>query len=203
MYIIGGYLMISLGALIFVLIVGVVALSMGINIYNGMISLRNQLERAWSNIDVILKQRYDEIPQLIQVIEQYAGYEAGLLQKLAEARKHYGEASSIGDKIKASQEMSFALKGVIAIGEAYPELKTNENFIQLQSRVSQLESMIADRREAYNEAVTNFNTRIDQFPDMFVAKLLNYQRQEFFKVDEAEKVAPSLKMNMPKFGKGA
>lgn len=195
--------MLSFGALIFILVIAVVAIAMGINIYNGMISLRNQLERAWSNIDVVLKQRFDEIPQLVQVIEQYAGYEAGILQKLAEARKHYGAADSISEKIKASQEMSLALKGVIAIGEAYPELKTNENFIQLQSRVSQLESMIADRREAYNEAVTNFNTRIDQFPDVFVAKLLNYKRQDFFKVEESEKVKPSLKMNMPKFGSGA
>lgn len=195
--------MASFAGLVFVVIVGIVLCAMGINVYNGLISLRNQLERAWSNIDVILKQRYDEIPQLIQVIEQYAGYEAGLLEKLAEARRHYGEASSVSDKIKASQEMSFALKGVIAIGEAYPELKTNQNFIQLQSRVSQLEGTIADRRELYNEAVTNFNTRIDQFPDVFVANLLNYKRQEFFKVEEAEKVAPSLKMDMPKFGKGA
>ncbi len=168
-----------------------------------MISLRNQVERAWSNIDVILKQRFDEIPQLIQVIEQYAKYEAGLLEKIAEARKHYGEANSVTDKIKASQEMSFALKGIIAIGEAYPELKANQNFVQLQSRVSNLESMLADRREAYNEAVTNFNTRIDQFPDVFVAKLLNYQRQDFFNVEESEKIKPSLEMNMPKFGKGA
>ena len=195
--------MASFAGLVFVVIVGIVLCAMGINVYNGLISLRNQLERAWSNIDVILKQRYDEIPQLIQVIEQYAGYEAGLLEKLAEARRHYGEASSVSDKIKASQEMSFALKGVIAIGEAYPELKTNQNFIQLQSRVSQLEGTIADRRELYNEAVTNFNTRIDQFPDVFVANLLNYKRQEFFKVEDAEKVAPSLKMDMPKFGKGA
>ncbi|MES2768759.1 MAG: LemA family protein [Bdellovibrionota bacterium] len=195
--------MMSFGALIFVLIVGIVFFSMGINIYNGMISLRNQVERAWSNIDVILKQRFDEIPQLIQVIEQYAKYEAGLLEKIAEARKHYGEANSVTDKIKASQEMSFALKGIIAIGEAYPELKANQNFVQLQSRVSNLESMLADRREAYNEAVTNFNTRIDQFPDVFVAKLLNYQRQDFFNVEESEKIKPSLEMNMPKFGKGA
>jgi LemA protein len=195
--------MISFTGLMFALVMGVALFIMGINIYNGFISLRNQLERAWSNIEVILKQRYDEIPQLVQVIEQYSGYEAGLLSKLADARKHYGEASSIPEKIKASQEMSFALKGVIAIGEAYPELKTNQNFIQLQTRVSQLESMIADRRESFNEAVTNFNTRLDQFPDVFVARFLNYKRHDFYRVEEAEKVTPSLKIKMPKFGRGA
>lgn len=195
--------MTTLVLVFFVMIIGVALCVMGINIYNGLVALRNQLERAWSNIDVILKQRYDEIPQLIQVVEQYAGYEASILEKLALARKHYGDASTVDEKIKASQEMSFALKGVLAIGEAYPELKANENFNQLQGRVSSLESMIADRRESYNETVSNFNTRIDQFPDVFVAKFLNYKRQEFFKVDEFEKSKPSLKMNLPQFGKGA
>jgi LemA protein len=170
---------------------------LGLNIYNGLVSLRNQVERAWSNIDVILKQRFDEIPQLIQVIEQYANYESGILKELAAARAHYGQARNIGDKIKAAQELNVALQGIAAIGEAYPELKANTNFVQLQSRVSQLESTIADRRESYNEAVANFNTRIDQFPDVLAARLLNYHRQELFKASEAERTAPSLKMNLP------
>ncbi|MES3038978.1 MAG: LemA family protein [Bdellovibrionota bacterium] len=191
------------GGMIFVLIVMAGIAFMGVNIYNGLVSLRNQLERAWSNIDVILKQRYDEIPQLVQTIEQYAGYEAGILAQISEARTHYGQARTIGEKIKASQDMSIALSGVMAIGEAYPELKANQNFIQLQSRISQLEGMIADRRESYNETVANFNTRIDQFPDVFAARLLGYQRQELFKASEVEKTTPSLKMNLPKFGKGA
>jgi LemA protein len=176
--------------------------AMAINIYNGLIGLRNQLERAWSNIDVVLKQRFEEIPQLIQVIEQYAGYESELLKNLAEARNNYGKARNVSEKIEASREMSFALQGVIAIGEAYPELKANEYFVQLQTRVSALENMISDRRESYNEAVANFNTRIDQFPDVFAARILNYQRQDMFQATEAERQAPSLKMNLP-FKKGA
>jgi LemA protein len=181
--------------------VGVVLLAVGI--YNGLIGLRNQLERAWSNIDVVLKQRFDEIPQLIQVIEQYAGYEADVIKNLVQARSHYGSAQSVDQKIKSSQELSFALKGVIAIGEAYPDLKANENFNQLQGRISQLENTISDRRETYNEAVANFNTRIDQFPDVVMARMLNYSRQDLFQASEAERQAPSLKMNLPKFGKGA
>lgn len=165
--------------------------------------MRNQIERAWSNIDVILKQRFDEIPQLIQVIEQYAGHEVGILQELVKARTHYGQAQSISEKIGASQELSFALKGIVAIGEAYPDLKSNQNFLQLQKRVSELESSIADRRESYNEAATNFNARIEQFPDLFAARMLNYQRQRLFVAAEHEKAAPSLKMSLPKFGKSA
>lgn len=189
--------------LIFIAVVLVGLTLMFVNVYNGLVSLRSQLERAWSNIDVILKQRFEEIPQLIQVIEQYAGYEAGVIEKLSQARSRYGQAGSVGDKIKASQELSVALSGVIAIGEAYPELKANTNFNQLQNRISTLESTISDRRETYNETVANFNTRIDQIPDVFVARFLNYQRQEMFKVLETEKVAPSLKMNLPKFSQGA
>ncbi len=172
----------------------------GLNIYNALVRLRNQLERAWANIDVILKQRSDEIPNLVQVIEQYAGYEAGLLQKLAAARSNYGRAQNVDEKIKSSNEMALALSGVFAIGEAYPELKANENFNSLQQRISQLETTLADRREVYNETVANFNTRLDQFPDVIAARILNYQRQTMFQVSEAEKQMPTLKMNLPKFG---
>lgn len=189
--------------LIFLGIVLFGLVKMAMNIYNGLISLRSQLERAWANIDVILKQRYDEIPQLIQVIEQYANYEGGILAKLAEARKNYGSANDIPGKIEAAKEMSLALKGVFAIGENYPELKANQNFLQLQQRVSQLENQLADRRETYNEAVANFNTRIEQFPDVFAARMLNYNRQVMFQVSEVEKTIPSLKMNLPKFSQGA
>lgn len=193
----------GLGFLVFT---GIILLSAAVvfkNIYNGLISLRNQLERAWANIDVILKQRYDETAQLIQVVEQFASYEAGVIEKLVQARTQYGQANSVEDKIKASGEMSLALKGVMAIGEAYPDLKSSQSFMQLQTRISQLESTIADRRETYNEVVANFNTRIDQFPDVFAARFLNYQRQTMFKSTEQEKSMPSVKMNLPKIKIGA
>lgn len=195
--------MLSLGFLIFLLVFAFALAVMMVNVYNGLIRLRNQVERAWANIDVILKQRFDEIPQLVQVVEQYAGYEAGVLKQLADARAHYGQARNVGEKIEASQEMSLALRGLFALSESYPELKANTNFVQLQERVSALENTLADRRESYNEVISNFNTRIDQFPDVFAARMLNYQRQEMFQVPEAEKMKPSLKMNMPQLSRGA
>lgn len=188
---------------VIVLIVVAVIASLGVGSYNNLIRLRNQLERAWANIDVILKQRYDEIPQLVQVIEQFSQYEAGVIGQLTTARAHYGQARSTDEKMAASQEISMAFKGILAIGEAYPELKSNQNFLQLQTRISQLENTLADRREGYNETVANFNTRIDQFPDVFAARLLSYQRQTMFQVSEAERATPSLKMNLPKFGQSA
>lgn len=183
-------------------LVGVFALVF-LNIYNGLVALKVQVERAWANIDVVLKQRFDEIPQLLQVIEQYVQYESDVLHKLIEARTKYGSAHSIPEKIEASQQMSLALKGVMAIGEAYPELKSNQNFTQLQNRVSALEGQIADRRELFNEAVANYNTRLVQFPDVIAANILGYTPHSLFKVSEEEKVVPSLKMNLPKFKTGA
>lgn len=186
--------------LIFAVLATMAFFGFGVQIYNSFIGLRNQLERAWANIDVILKQRFDEVPQLIQVIEQYAQYESGIIDKIAKARADYGAARSVKEKIDSSQSLGIALSGVMALGEAYPELKANQNFTQLQGRISHFEETLADRRETYNDIVSQFNSRIDQFPDVFVARFLGYERQNLFQVEEREKALPSLKMNLPKVG---
>ena len=105
-------------------------------------------------------------------------------------------ARSVEDKIEASQEMSLALKGVFAIGEGYPELKSSENFRQLQTRISSLEDTLADRRETYNECVTHYNTRILHIPDVFFAGMLGYRQRPLYQITESEKQMPSLKMNL-------
>ncbi len=181
---------------IFVGLTLLVIIFLGISAYNGLVGLNAQVSRAWANIDVILKQRFDEIPQLIQVIEQYASYEQKTLQKVIEARNTYGKAQNINEKISASNQLSSALGGLIALGEAYPDLKANQSFVQLQSRVSQLEGQIADRREVFNEAVTNFNTRIAQIPDVFFANMLGYSQRELYRPPQNETTVPSLKMNI-------
>lgn len=185
------------GVLVAVVVVMVILGSMFVAQYNGLVSLRAQLERAWSNIDVLLKQRYEELPGLMQVIEQYAGYESSLFKQLAAARDRYGQAGSVDQKMRASKELSIAVRGVVGLAEAYPELKANQNFLQLQNRVSELENALADRRESYNEAVANFNARIDQFPAILSARILNYQRQEMFEAAPVERGMPNLKMNLP------
>jgi LemA protein len=171
------------------------------SIYNALVNLRHQIERAWANIDVILKQRFDELPQLMRVIEQYAGYEAGILRELADARSRYGSAQSVDDKIRAATDCTMAFRGLAALGEAYPELRANRNFLQLQARVSELENVIADRRESYNECVANFNARIEQFPDVFAARFLGYEEQNLYRVAETEKQQPDLTMSLPVFDK--
>lgn len=185
----------SIGAVIFFVVL-IVIVSMGVIIYNNLVSLKKQMERAWSNIEILLKQRFDEIPQLIQVVEQYASYEQKTLQRMIEARQTYSQAESLDSKIQASNEMSVALKGLVALGEAYPDLKANQSFLQLQNRASELESQIADRREFFNETVTNFNTRIEQIPDLFVARFLGYSEKTLYRPPEQELSRPSLKLSV-------
>ena len=168
-----------------------------VSIYNSLIRLRNQVDRAWANIDVLLKQRFDEIPQLVQVIEQYVNYENSIITKLVDARKNYASARSVHEKMESSQQASSAFQGLLALGENYPELRSNDNFKQLQSRISDLENQLSDRRESYNETVTNFNTRIMQLPDVLIARILNYMPLDMFRVSEEEKQKPNLKMKLP------
>ncbi|MCC7442444.1 MAG: LemA family protein [Bdellovibrionales bacterium] len=183
--------MIVFGALIFF-----AACAWAVAIYNGLVSLRQQVERSWANIDVILKQRFDEIPQLVQVLQQFVGYEQSVIRSLVEARKHYGAATGIAEKVQASGELSLALRGVLAIGEGYPDLRSSAQFAQLQGRISALEDSLSDRREMYNETVTNLNTRIEQLPDAILARILGYQKLPNFTVAESEKSRPSLDLKL-------
>ena len=182
--------------LVLVIISALVVLFLGVSIYNALVSLKNQIDRSWANVEVILKQRFDEIPQLVQVVEQYAGYEQATLKKVIEARNTYSQAQTTEQKVSAANDMSLAFKGLLALGEAYPDLKANTNFVHLQTRVSELENQIADRREQFNETVTNFNTRIQQIPDVIFARMLGYNQHSLFKTDPSELVRPSLKMNL-------
>ncbi len=168
-------------------------------IYNGLIALKENIRKSWANIDVLLKQRYDELPKLISVCESYAEFEKGILDRLMEAREKYTRADSVGKKAEASGEISSALKGLFALAENYPDLKTNKNFMQLQNRISHLEESLADRREFYNDSVNNYNIRIQQIPDVFVAGFLNYEKEELFQVREEERQDVDVAISLPKF----
>ncbi|MFP4111605.1 MAG: LemA family protein [Candidatus Woesearchaeota archaeon] len=158
-----------------------------ISIYNSLVRLKNNIEKAWSNIDVLLKQRHDELTKLIESVKGYMKHEKGVLQKVTEARTAFMKANTVGEKAKADNVMESTLKSIFAVAENYPQLKANENFIQFQNRISEIENMIADRREFYNDSVNTFNIRIEQIPDVFVANMLNYQKKEMFKADEADR----------------
>ena len=171
-----------------------------ITIYNGLISLKENIKKSWSNIDVILKQRHDELPKLISVCESYTEFEKGILDRLMKAREKYFKASGVAKKSEASNEVTAALQGIFALAENYPDLKANKNFMQLQERISHLEETLADRREFYNDSVNNYNIRIKQIPDVLVAGMLNYQDEEMFKVSQKERADVKINIKIPKFG---
>jgi LemA protein len=168
-------------------------------IYNGLISLKENIKKSWANIDVILKQRYAELPKLIKVCESFAAFETGVLDRLMSARENYFKANSVGKKAQASGEISAALQGIFGLAENYPDLKTNQNFMQLQDRISHLEETLADRREFYNDSTNNYNIRIQQIPDVFVARFLAYQVEELFQVAEHERQDVDIDIKLPNF----
>ena len=170
--------------LLFVLVGGV---AMFFSIYNGLVALKNGVSRAWSNIDVLLKQRHDELPKLVSTCEGYMQHERAVFDKLSEARGALAQAKTVGERAAAEGKLTSALGQFFGVMEAYPELKSNQNFLQLQSRISELENQVADRREYYNDTVATFNTRIQQIPDSLVAGWLAYQPAEMFKVAESDR----------------
>lgn len=167
-------------------------------IYNGLIRLSRNIDKAWANIDVLLKQRHDEIPKLIKVCEGYMQYERQTLEKITAARTACIQARTVGESSVAEGDLAGSLKTLFAVAENYPELKANQNFMQLQNRISYLESQIADRREFYNDSVNNYNIRIHQIPDMFVAGMLNMKDRELFKISDEDKKDVDITFNLPK-----
>ncbi|MEK6823247.1 MAG: LemA family protein, partial [Nanoarchaeota archaeon] len=141
-----------------------------IGLYNSLIALKNNIQKSWSNIDVLLKQRADELPKLIASVKGYMKHEKELLTELTKARTEFMKATTMNAKAKADATITGALKTLFAVAENYPNLKANENFIQLQNRISGLENELADRREFYNDSVNTYNIRIQSFPDSIVAK---------------------------------
>ena len=158
-----------------------------IYVFNGLIRLKNNIKKSFANIDVLLKQRTDELPKLIESVKGYMKHERGVLTDLTKARTDFLSAKTIQEKAKSDGIISGMLKTLFAVAENYPNLKANENFLQLQGRISGIENELADRREFYNDSVNTYNIRIQSFPDMFVARMLGYQNDELFKATEAEK----------------
>lgn len=176
--------------LLILLAVIVVLIFFSIFIYNNLVTLKHSVSKSWSNIDVLLKQRHDELPKLVEVCKQYMQYEQETLEKITQARSAVMDARSGGD-IKqlgqAESQLRMGLGHLFALAENYPELKANNSFQQLQRRITQLENGIADRREVYNEAVNLNNVRIEQFPDVIVARILNFKDFSLLEFTEEEK----------------
>jgi LemA protein len=156
-------------------------------IYNGFVALKNNINQDWSNIDVLLKQRYDELPKLIKVCEGYMQHEQKTLEAVIKARSAINSANNDHDRMQAQNMLTDTLKSLFMVVERYPELKADAGFRQLSNRITEIEDQIADRRELYNASVTIYNTRLDQFPDVIVARLFNFASRELWKIDPAHR----------------
>lgn len=169
---------------IITIIVAAVIVLWLVSCYNSLVRLRNDRENAFANIDVQLKQRHDLIPQLVSTVKGYATHERELLEGVTQARAAAMGASSIDDKIKAEGELSKALAGLRVSLEAYPDLKANQNFMQLQSEVSELENKLAATRRYFNATTREYNNKVDIFPSNLIAGIFGFRREMMFEVED-------------------
>ena len=161
----------------------------GITIYNNLVALKHRVAQAWANIDVLLKQRHDELPKLVETCKQYMEYEQETLENIIAARSKVSTAAQSQDIAAlglAETDLRSGLGRLFALAENYPDLKANESFQHLQARISDLENGIADRRELYNESVNNNNIRIEQFPDVLIANFFKFGPHELLEFSEEE-----------------
>jgi LemA protein len=174
------------------MIVGVLAYI--IILYNELVRLRNDNDRAWANIDVLLKQRHDEVPNLVACVKGYMEHERQTLEAVTRARAASMSAASIPQKAQADLFLTGALRSLFAVAEKYPDLKANQNFLALQNRISELEERIADRREFFNDDVNTYNTRIGQIPELFLAGMMSLQPRQLFQVNEQDRKQVEFKL---------
>ena len=172
-----------MGTLIIILIVLVVVI---IGLYNGLVQSRMKVKNAWSQIDVQLQRRFDLIPNLVEVVKQYTKHEESTLTKIAELRTSWANASTVSEKANLDNELSGALKTIMAVSESYPELKANQNFSELQEELRNTENKISYARQFYNDSVTMYNTKIQLVPTNIVASLFRFNAEELFKTDSEE-----------------
>src|SRR5947199_9028420 len=161
--------------------------------YNSLVVLRQAVKNAWAQIDVQLKRRHDLIPNLVNTVKGYAAHEKETFERVITARGRATSATSAGEAIKAEGELSSALARLLAVSEAYPELKANQNFISLQEELTSTENRIAYARQFYNDSVARLNTQIQVFPTVVIAGMFGFKEEPFFEAPSEEKAAPTVK----------
>lgn len=172
-----------------VIIVAIVVVLFLISMYNNLVKLRNNRENAFANIDVQLKQRYDLIPQLVSTVKGYATHERELLERVTAARTAAMSATGINDKIQAENALSTALAGLKVSVEAYPDLKANQNFLQLQAELSDIENKLAATRRFFNSATKELNNAVQTFPANLIAGMFGFHKEPMFEIPSEERAA--------------
>ena len=172
--------------LILLVLVVLVVLAL-VLLYNNLVRLRNRIEGAWAQIDVQLKRRYDLIPNLVETVKGYASHEKETLDAVVRARNAAGAASGPADQAQAETQVTAALRQVFALSEAYPDLKANQGFLQLQEELSGTESRISYARQYYNDTVLRYNTKIQTFPAVVIANAMQFKEREYFEADDTSR----------------
>jgi len=171
----------------------VLVLFWAITIYNGFVALRASKEASWSDIDVQLKRRYNLIPNLVETVKGYAKHEKSTLENVIKARQMGVDATNVHDQAKAENMLTSALRQIFALSEAYPELKANNNFLELQKQIIQIEDAIQNARRYYNAVVRDYNTKVDSFPDLIVARMMKFITADYFELgDGTQRATPEV-----------
>jgi LemA protein len=179
--------------LVFVAVLVVIGLIIG-GMYNSLVQLKVRADNAWSDIDIQLKRRHDLIPNLVETVKGYAAHEQGTFENVARYRSAAMAATSAGDRAQAEGQLTQALRGLLAVAEAYPELKANAQFMSLQQQLSDLEDALQNSRRYYNAVVRDLNTKIQSFPTNIIAGMFNFQQRQFFEIaDPTERAVPTVK----------
>ena len=166
--------------IIAVLIIAIIA------IYNGLVSAKLKVDNAWSQIDVQLQRRFDLIPNFVETVKGYMQHESDTFQKITELRTSWANTSSVGEKAKLDNELSSALKTIMAVSENYPDLKASANFTQLSEELRNTENKISFSRQFYNDSVTMYNTKLEVFPSNIIANMFNFKSRELFEAENEE-----------------
>lgn len=175
--------MIALWIILGIVVVVVIAV---IAIYNSLVTLRQRVRNAWSQIDVQLQRRFDLIPNLVETVKGYMAHEADVLTKVTDLRSSWADAKTLDEKAKLDNELSDTLKTIMAVAENYPDLKANQNFSELQTELTNTENKISYSRQFYNDTVTRYNTKLEVFPSNIVASMFHFTAEQLFEVDNQE-----------------
>ena len=181
----------SLAAAFAVGLVLAIILFLAVTSYNAVMALRQRIDKAWANIDVLLKQRHDQLPALVSAVRGLLAFEQGVLTEVAQARAAYSPTEPIPEQAVHAEATSRAVRSLFAVVEAYPEVKSDANVLDLQNEIERLEDMIADRRELYNDQVYRYNTRISTWPTLLLAPLFGWRQRQFFAAAPDETARPA------------
>ena len=180
-------------AFLFALVASIVYL---VTIYNGLVALKNDIDKSWANIDVLLKQRHDELTKLLDTTKGYMDFERETLTKIIQARSQYQQAVTLDQKVQADQTMTSALRGFFAVAENYPELKANQNVLELQEQLTTTENQISFSRQHYNASVLDYNNAIQVFPAVLLAGMFGFTKREFFDAEPEAATVPTVDLNL-------